>query len=123
MHGLVLDYVEECGGLTFFEERAKRRANDIYSIIDNSSGFYYSQVVEKSHRSRMNIPLTIGNGPTRRKDLEQKFVEESTSQNMVQLFGHPVSGGLRVTLYNGVSDDSVAHLVDFMKKFMHENSL
>ena len=123
MHGLVLEHYAESGGLEFYEQRSIRRAQAIYTIIDSSEGYFYSQVINKAHRSRMNIPLTIGNEETRRKDLEEKFVKESMEQNMVQLFGHPVSGGLRVTLYNGIEDSSIDKLVVFMNDFMNNNPL
>ncbi len=38
----------------------------------------------------------------------------------MQLFGHPSRGGLRITLYNGIPDEAVEHLVAFMQAFQVE---
>jgi hypothetical protein len=38
----------------------------------------------------------------------------------LQLFGHPSRGGLRITLYNGIPDEAVEHLVAFMQAFQVE---
>lgn len=43
------------------------------------------------------------------------------ANGLYQLFGHPLMGGLRITLYNGVSDESVDAVIEFMKKFAQEN--
>jgi phosphoserine aminotransferase len=58
----------------------------------------------------------------RREDVEKKFVSEAASQGMIQLFGHPVRGGLRVTLYHGVTDEAVNALVKFMRRFRQEHA-
>ncbi len=40
--------------------------------------------------------------------------------DVYQLFGHPSRGGLRVTLYNGIPDEAVERLVEFMRAFQLE---
>lgn len=124
MHGLVMEHLEANGGLEAMEARAKRRADAVYGAVAASNGFYVAKVTEPSHRSRMNVPMTIGLGDTRRRDLEKLFVEEAArDHNMLQLFGHPVRGGLRVTLYRGVPDDAVARCVEFMNGFAARHAL
>lgn len=46
-------------------------------------------------------------------------MKEAESEGLFQLYGHPLFGGLRVTLYNGVPDEAVNKLADFMKAFQH----
>ena len=41
---------------------------------------------------------------------------------LLQLCGHPWFGGLRITLYNGVRDESASRVVDFMKKFKERHA-
>jgi len=36
---------------------------------------------------------------------------------LLQLCGHPWFGGLRITMYNGVADESVVKVAQFMKDF------
>lgn len=86
-------HYENLGGLEELEHAARRRAASVYSTIDQSK--FYFNGVRKEFRSRMSIPLTIEKNGKRYKDLEQKFVRESSALGMIQLFGHPVAGGLR----------------------------
>lgn len=46
---------------------------------------------------------------------------EAKAAGLLQLFGHKVKGGLRVTLYNGVNDDSVDLVAEFMRQFAAAN--
>jgi phosphoserine aminotransferase len=49
--------------------------------------------------------------------LEAEFLKEAEKQKMFQLFGHPLFGGLRVTLYNGIPCQAVDTLAQFMHSF------
>ena len=51
MAELMLDYMEERGGVAFFEDLAHRRANLLYDLVDNSDGFYNCFVNETKFRS------------------------------------------------------------------------
>ena len=117
LHSLVLRHQLKNGGMAAYEQRAITRASKVYAAVDTSNGFYVTKVSNKDHRSRMNVAMTIRTGGKRRQDLEKAFVEEASAQGMLQLFGHPVRGGLRVTLYNGVPDEAVDRVVAFMNKF------
>jgi len=121
MHSLVLQHLlidfpadSPAASLALVEQRAIWRAERVYEVIDNSGGFFRNPILPP-FRSRMSVPCRIGAGD--RKELEQQFVLEAKALGMTQLFGHPVSGGIRVTLYNGVSDKAVAKVVVFMEKF------
>lgn len=46
------------------------------------------------------------------------FVTESTAAGLLQLFGHPLLGGLRVCIYNGLPDEAISELLVFMNAFM-----
>ena len=72
----------------------------------------------------MSVPMRIGGetAATARRDLEERFAREAAAAGLLQLFGHPVKGGLRVTLYNGVRDESVALVADFMRAYARANS-
>ncbi len=51
------------------------------------------------------------------KQLEDLFVTESTAAGLLQLFGHPLLGGLRVCIYNGLPDEAISELLVFMNSF------
>ena len=108
---LVLEDCKAKGGVEAMRIRAKRRARLIYEVIDASDGFYVN-TVDPDLRSFMTIPITIGN-----QKMEKIFLDVSRSEGFYNLKGHPLFGGIRVTLYNQIPDESVFALVEFMKKF------
>ena len=56
--GLVLEWIKEQGGISAIEERNIHKADKLYKAIDASS--FYSNPVDPSVRSRMNVPLSSG---------------------------------------------------------------
>ena len=122
IHGLVLQHLDaQYGrgrlGILAVEARAVIRSNAVYSVIDQSRGFYVS-VIDPASRSRMSVVFKIhGGGGDMQQDLEKSFVDHAASKGLLELIGHPTQGGLRVTLYNGVRDESVKRVVSFMRSF------
>ena len=53
-----------------------------------------------------------------KSEFEEAFTREAEEKGMVQLSGHPAFGGIRVTLYNHISEESFEAIVDFMEEFM-----
>ena len=101
------------------EAQAIRRSAQIYKIFDASDGFY-SNNIEPSSRSRMNLCFRIRDslsGEAVAVALEKRFVAESEASGLFQLFGHPVYGGLRVTIYNGQEDSAVAAVAGYLTSF------
>jgi len=109
MLNLVLRDLEKKGGISWAEERAKRLSSEVYSVIDKSD--IYVNNVSKHERSRMNIPFTL------RTNNEDEFLRAAEKRGIFQLQGHPLFGGLRVTLYNGIEEIGVDTLLTFMKEF------
>ena len=118
MLGLYLDYVKQRGGVQTFYEESLRKSGLIYDVVDSSQGFYTSRVAVNS-RSRINIPLSIQNGNSA---LEKQFLLQAELRGMTQLAGHKSAGGLRVSLYNGVSEADAQQLAAFMREFAAEHS-
>ena len=113
--GKVLDWMEENGGLTEFERRAEIRSSLIYEVIDNSDGWYSSPVATGS-RSMMNIIFHLPD-----ETLENKFIEEATALDLINLKGHRSVGGIRTSLYNAMPIESAEILSNFMKDFLESN--
>ena len=92
----------------------------MYNAIDDSGGFYYNGV-DKAYRSQMNAPFRIGtaaDGTPGDRALERAFVEEAAAEaGCHYLFGHPVKGGVRVTMYVGQTEAAIDAVVAFMKAF------
>ncbi len=120
--GLLMDWLENKGGVAANECRSIDKANTLYDVIDNSKGFYGTPVNDKGLRSRMNIPFNIKGGD---ETLTNKFLVESWDLGMVGLrtltpFG--VGDYLRASLYNGVTLEETKKLADFMESFAKKNS-
>jgi len=115
--GEYLKYTKKVGGLSYWAEQSDKKARLIYDVIDGSDGFYGCPV-EKSARSRMNVPFTILGG---NEAIEKKFLQEAQKHKLFTLAGHRSVGGCRASLYNGMPIEGVEVLHDFMKSFKDEN--
>jgi phosphoserine aminotransferase len=115
--GLVLDWIESEGGATAMAKRNDAKAKALYDAIDNSGG-YYTGPIEKASRSKMNVTFRVAGG---NEEIEKKFAKEATAAKLIGLAGHRSIGGMRASLYNAVSQDSVDALVSFMGDFKKKN--
>jgi len=115
--GLVLEWIEEQGGITAVEKTNDAKANLLYGMIDGSGG-YYKCPVEKDSRSKMNVVFRVAGG---NEDVEKKFVKEAEGAGLAGIKGHRSVGGMRASTYNAVTLDAVQGLVDFMKEFQRKN--
>ncbi len=110
--GLMMEWVVSEGGLGAIESRNEAKAQRLYQALD-ASGFY-SCPIEKQDRSRMNVVFRVAGGG---EDLESKLVAEASGTGFVGLEGHRSVGGLRASLYNGVTLEAVEALVAFLREF------
>jgi phosphoserine aminotransferase len=100
------------GGLKEMAAINARKAYGLYALIDTYPEFYRIHVTEIQHRSLMNVAFRL---PTSK--LEHQFIEESLQAGFYGLEGHRSIGGLRVSLYNGVTEEDVNQLLEFMDGF------
>ena len=119
MAGLMFDWVESQGGVSAMEDRNLIKACALYDYID--SGSFYNNPVAKEDRSITNVVYTI-NGGDKTDELTAKFVAEAKDAGIINIKGHKLVGGLRASIYNGVTIEAVEYLLDFMKKFEKENA-
>merc|ERR1711879_98639 len=115
--GEYLKYTKKVGGVAHWAEMSDKKSGMIYDVIDGSNGFYGCPV-EKSCRSRMNVPFTIMGGD---EALEKKFLDDAKKVNLFTLAGHRSVGGCRASVYNGMPLEGVETLRNHMKSFMDEN--
>ncbi len=112
--GLVLQWVEEQGGLKAMQELAEKRSSMLYDYLDSQD--FYKPVARKDSRSHMNVTFRTGND-----ELDAKFAKESIAAGMSNLKGHRSVGGMRASIYNAMPVEGVEKLIGFMKKFAEEN--
>lgn len=110
--GLVLDWIESEGGLGAIQNRNEVKAQRLYQALE-TGGFYFCPV-EGNDRSRMNVVFRVAGG---REDLEKKLIAEAAAAGLVGLAGHRSVGGLRASLYNGVTLEAVETLAAFLREF------
>ncbi len=108
--GLVLEWVIAEGGMAEMERRALQRSQKLYEFIDHSQ--LYLNPIDKRYRSRTNIVFDLKD-----PSLNERFVAEAKQAGLLYLKGHPVRGGMRVSLYNAMPDAGVESLIRFMHDF------
>ena len=114
LSGLVFEWIESLGGLDAMHERNKRKAETLYSLIDESD--FYANPVDPQFRSLMNVPFTLADD-----DLDKLFLSQAEEAQLLNLKGHRSVGGMRASIYNAVEQSSVDALCEFMHRFEKEN--
>jgi phosphoserine aminotransferase len=114
MVGLVLEWIQEKGGLEYFKTFNEEKAGLLYSEIDADD--FYRGTAEERSRSNMNVCFRLGS-----EELEAKFLSDAKAHHLDALKGHRSVGGIRASIYNACPRESVVALVDFMKDFRSKN--
>ncbi len=108
--GLVFKWLKGQGGLSAMGQINERKASKLYAAIDSSS--FYSNPVEKSSRSWMNVPFVLANA-----DLDKEFLSGATEAGLTTLKGHRSVGGMRASIYNAMPETGVDALINYMADF------
>jgi phosphoserine aminotransferase len=112
---LVLEWIEETGGLEQMARRNDLKAKTVYDAIDGSGGFYRGHAAPSS-RSQMNVTFRLPS-----EELEKRFIAEATAVGMIGLAGHRSVGGIRASIYNAMSQEGAAALASLMGEFARKN--
>ena len=115
MAGLVFKWLKaqsENGvtGVAAMELRNIAKAKLLYDFIDQSQ--LYENRVEKSFRSRMNVPFYL-----RDESRNDAFLAGAKARGLLQLKGHKSVGGMRASIYNAIPLEGVMALVSYLKDF------
>ncbi|KAI0005969.1 phosphoserine aminotransferase [Russula compacta] len=116
--GLVLEHMQELGGLSYFQALNRRKAEKVYAAIraGEERGVFQGKV-QAGSGSWMNVVFNVlGDGA------EARFLEGADKAGMKGLKGHRSVGGVRVSLYNAITEANTDTLVQFMEKFVSEAS-
>jgi phosphoserine aminotransferase len=108
--GLVLKWLKAQGGVAAIEQRNINKAAKLYDVIDQSA--LYSNPVEKSVRSRMNVPFILSD-----EALDKDFLAAAEANGLFELKGHRSVGGMRASIYNAMPESGVDALCEFIKEF------
>ncbi|MBI9015999.1 MAG: 3-phosphoserine/phosphohydroxythreonine transaminase [Phycisphaerae bacterium] len=112
----VLHWIINNGGLEGMAKRNEAKGKLIYNAIDGSGGYYVNKIAAED-RSLMNVVFNL---PT--AELEAKFVKEATAARFFGVKGHRSIGGIRASIYNAASVESVTAFTEFMAQFAAKNS-
>ena len=115
MAGLVFKWLKaqsENGvtGVAAMELRNIAKAKLLYDFLDQSQ--LYENRVEKSFRSRMNVPFYL-----RDESRNDAFLAGAKARGLLQLKGHKSVGGMRASIYNAIPLEGVMALVSYLKDF------
>lgn len=113
--GRVFKWITANGGLEGMARRNEAKAALLYDLLD-ASEFYRPTIEDTQSRSLMNICFRCV-----KEDLEPQFIAQAETAGLKNLKGHRSVGGMRASIYNAVSLESVQALVEFMKVFERDN--
>lgn len=107
-----LEWVKKNGGVEAMAQRAKERADMLYTEIERNKLFRGTAKAED--RSYMNICFVMND---EYKELEADFLQFATERGMVVIKGHRSVGGFRASCYNAQTIEGVQALIQSMKDF------
>jgi phosphoserine aminotransferase len=106
----VLRWMKGQGGVSEIERRNNQKAQLLYNALDQST--FYKPIVDKAHRSTMNVTFDL---PT--PEALEAFLKQAGKEGLYSLKGYRAVGGVRASIYNGMPLEGVEALVSFMKEF------
>ncbi len=107
---LTLRWLKNLGGIKAIEKINEYKATLLYNEIDSNELF--TTHVNKSDRSKMNVCFAVNN-PAH----EKQFLDYASTNGIVGIKGHRLSGAFRASLYNALPISSVEFLVEIMRSF------
>ncbi|KAI0062338.1 phosphoserine aminotransferase [Artomyces pyxidatus] len=112
--GLVLEHLAELGGLKYYEQTNRKKAEKVYEAVrKGEEKAVLQRKVQDGAGSWMNVVFSVlGDGA------EQRFIEGAEKEDMKGLKGHRSVGGIRVSLYNAITEADTDKLIGYIEKFV-----
>lgn len=104
----MLRWIKKSGGIRTMEKNAREKALFVYAALDKGTDFYHGYA-NKADRSRHNFVFKLNS-----KSDESHFIQEAAKQNILEIKGYHTTGGIRTSMYNGVSINAAKVFADFM---------
>jgi phosphoserine aminotransferase len=111
-----LSVLKREGGVEAIEQRNRKKAALLYGLIDGNPEFFRTKV-ERDSRSIMNPVFRL-----RTPELDAKMVAEAKDAGFVGIKGHKLVGGLRISIYNWITEAQVAQFVEWASQFARRNA-
>lgn len=115
MMKLVLEWLDQQGGVDAIEAHNDSKAAILYELIDNSD--FYVGTAQLAHRSIMNVTFNLT-----KDELLDEFLTQALANGLYALKGHRNVGGVRASIYNAMPREGCQALADFMLEFEKANS-
>jgi len=103
--------LDRVGGLAAMEALNRQKANLLYTLIDQSQGFYQGHA-EPGSRSLMNVTFRLPDEAT-----QTAFLAGARERGLAELKGHRSVGGIRASIYNAMPLEGVWALADYLREF------
>lgn len=107
--------LDEVGGLENMAALNTQKSEVLYRALDQSEDFYCGHAAN-ADRSQMNVSFNLPS-----KELGQRFLHDAQAVGFSGLGGHRSIGGIRASLYNGLTLSAVEELAGFMTEFKQAN--
>lgn len=106
---LMLRYID-ARGIATIEAANKQKAAMLYAWIEASKNFYAHATPDS--RSSMNVVFHA-----HKREHESQLIAFCRDRGITGIEGHRKLGGLRISLYNVISREQVAHLLTVLNEF------
>jgi phosphoserine aminotransferase len=103
--------INEIGGLARMAGINQHKADLLYGVLDASDGFYRARAAA-ADRSVMNVAFNLAT-----PELDGQFAAAALKAGFSGLTGHRAIGGIRASIYNGMTIPAVERLAGFMEDF------
>jgi len=112
--GLVLKRNRELGGVACYEEFNRRKQEKLYAVLrEGEAKGILKGHVKPGSGSWMNVVFeVIGEGA------ETKFLTGAEEEGMKAIKGHRSVGGIRVSLYNAITEEQTDKIVAYIRRFV-----
>lgn len=100
---LMLDWVQQNGGVERLTEQAEQRAQLLYAAIDEHPDVI--NTVHPANRSHINVVFDFA-----RAGACDEFIQQAAEYGLYGLQGHRLKGGIRASMYNGTPMHAVEKL-------------
>ena len=116
--GLVVKRNKELGGLKYYEDLNGRKQEKVYQALkEGEARGVLKAKVKEGAGSWMNITFgVLGEGA------EARFLSGAEKRGMKGLKGHRSVGGIRISLYNAVTEEWTDQVVTYLREFIAQEA-
>ncbi len=111
---LVLQWMIEMGGIEYFENKSNNQSKLIYEFLDSQND-KFTLLNKSEFRSKSNITFNFKN-----LELTNKFLEYTKQNGILGINGHRSVGGIRISLYNSITNEMVDYLIGQIEYFLKQ---